>query len=179
MAVTENDLEMLESYLDDALEGAQVEGLRARLADDQELRAALEQIRHERATRKAFFATLEPDNATADALAAKIGASIRQRRRFAGIAGPLRYFAAAAACVAIGFFARGFFDHPRPSNETQTAPLTATYQVTLRDQSGKVVAVQRFDSLQKAQEFAADLARWQSHRERLATGRFVLTTDRF
>ena len=50
MAVTENDLEMLESYLDDALEGAQVEGLRARLADDQELRAALEQIRHERAT---------------------------------------------------------------------------------------------------------------------------------
>jgi anti-sigma factor RsiW len=180
MPVTETDLELLENYLDDALESAQVEALRARLTDDQDLRAAMEQIRHERATRKAFFTTLEPDDATADALAARIRAAIYQRRRFASIAAPLRYFAAAAACVAIGFFARGFFDHgPRPTNETQNAPITATYQVTLRDQSGKVVAVQRFDSLQKAQEFAADLARWQSHSERLATGRFVLTTDRF
>jgi anti-sigma factor RsiW len=179
MPVTETDLELLENYLDDALENAQVEALRARLTDDQDLRAAMEQIRHERATRKAFFTTLEPDDATAEALAARIRASIQQRRRFASIAAPLRYLAAAAACVAIGFFARGFFDRPHSANEAQNAPITATYQVTLRDQSGKVVAVQRFDSLQKAQEFAADLARWQSHSERLATGRFVLTTDRF
>jgi anti-sigma factor RsiW len=179
MAVTETDLELLENYLDDALESAQVEALRARLSDDEHLRAAMEQIRRERAARKAFFASLEPDDATADALAARIRASIQQRRRFINIAAPLRYFAAAAACVAIGFFARGFFDHPRPANEAQNAPLNATYQVTLRDQTGKIVAVQRFDSLQKAQEFATDLARWQSHSERLASGRFVLSRDRF
>ena len=179
MAVSESDLELLENYLDDALESAQVESLRTRLGEDGDLRAAMEQIRHERGARKALFATLEPDDATADALAAKIRASIRQRRRFAGIAAPLRYLAAAAACVAIGFFARGFFDHPRAVDQSRSEPLTATYQVTLRDQSGKVVAVQRFDSLQKAQEFAADLARWQSHSERLASGRIVLTADRF
>src|SRR5690349_14612836 len=109
MAVSESDLELLENYLDDALESVQVESLRARLGEDADLRVALEQIRHERSSRNAFFATLEPDDATADALAARIRASIRQRRRFAGVAGPLRYLAAAAACVAIGFFGRGFF----------------------------------------------------------------------
>src|SRR5437016_13306623 len=102
MAVTENDLEILEGYLDDALEGAQVEALRSRLTEDQHLRAAMEQIRHERATRKAFFATLEPDDVTADALAAKIRAAIPPRRRFVSTPAPLPSFAAAPACVAIG-----------------------------------------------------------------------------
>jgi hypothetical protein len=55
----------------------------------------------------------------------------------------------------------------------------STYQVTLRDENGHVVAVQRFDSIDKAQEFAADVARWQSRSERLASGRVVLTADRF
>jgi hypothetical protein len=53
------------------------------------------------------------------------------------------------------------------------------YQVTLRDDAGKVLAVQRFDSLDKAQEFATDLARWQSRNQRLASSQFVTTTDRF
>ena len=45
--------------------------------------------------------------------------------------------------------------------------------------SSCVIGVQRFDSFEKAQEFAADLARWQSRSERLASGRFVIHADRF
>jgi hypothetical protein len=42
-----------------------------------------------------------------------------------------------------------------------------------------VVGVQKFDSVEKAREFAADLARWQSRSEKLASGQFVLHQDRF
>ena len=50
--------------------------------------------------------------------------------------------------------------------------------LTLRDEAGKVVAVQRFDSLSKAQEFAGDVSQWQRRAERLAGGQFVVRAQR-
>lgn len=189
MAVTENDLEMLDGYLDDALEMGEVEALRARLAGDVELASALEQVRSERAARRSFFAALEPDDAEVAKLTARVRASIDRRADFSRLLRPLRYLGALAACLAIGFFARGLLERPHagdPSNLTvadrnrsvQVEKLES-YQVTLRDDSGKIVGVQHFNSFEKAQEFAADLARWQSRSERLASGQFVLHNDRF
>ncbi|MDB5323441.1 MAG: hypothetical protein JWN40_5072 [Phycisphaerales bacterium] len=191
MAVTDNDLELLDSYLDDALEIGEVDALRVRLTGDGELVAALDQIRSERAARRSFFAGLEPDDASTGALASRIQSSVDRRRQFAGRLRAIRYAAAAAACVLVGFFARGIFDRAPIAGDNSGTSLVnksgsgvdlrkvASYQVTLRDETGKVIAVQRFDSIEKAQEFAADLARWQSHSERLASGRFVLSADRF
>jgi len=192
MAVNERDIEWIERYLDDALDMAEVETLRARLAGDGELVAALERIRGERALRKAVYAGYEPDESAVSRVITYSGGLVRQQRRDARRRGVMRYVLGAAACVAIGFFGRGFMsqsDGPPDGGQTGgsvainrgtvNVQKVSSYQVTLRDEGGHVVAVQRFDSIDKAQEFAADVARWQSRSERLASGRVVLTADRF
>jgi hypothetical protein len=190
MAVTEKDLELLDGYFDDALEIGEVDALRTRLSGDGELVAALDQIRSERAARRSFFAMLEPDDAAVGALMTRIQVSAARQKRITGRARMVRAGILAAACLLLGFYARGLIDRaPVPTHDPGTSLIenktgvdvqkVSTYQVTLRDEAGRVVAVQRFDSMEKAQEFAADLARWQSHSERLASGRFVLSADRF
>jgi anti-sigma factor RsiW len=186
--VSETDIELLESYLDDALASGEVEALRARLTSEPALVLALEQLRRERAARRSYFAALEPADEDANAFAATVLAKTRAaatRSSRSVFPWPLRYLAAAAACVALGFFARGLFDkpaatdtaiNPKPGVDVQRVD---TYVVTLRDESQRVIGVQRFDSLEKAQEFAADLARWQARSERLASGRFVIHADKF
>src|SRR5260221_3807105 len=98
MAVTENDLELLESYLDDALEIGEVDALRARLSGDGELVAALDQIRSERAARRSFFGTLEPDDAAVGTLVTKIQESAARQKRITARAPADRSGIPAAAC---------------------------------------------------------------------------------
>jgi anti-sigma factor RsiW len=184
MPVSDQDLEQLDAYLDDALDVPEVDALRARVERDPDLAAALEQARRERATRKSLFAALEPDDATVTTLINNVRREIKRHHRTTTFARPVRLLGALAACLAIGFFSRGLFDRPRADqplaqDKNVTVQPVTQYQVTLRDDAGKIVAVQRFDSLDKAQAFAADLARWQARSENLAAGRFVLTADRF
>ncbi len=189
MALTDNDLEMLDGYLDDALEMGEVELLRARLASDAEFAAALEGVRGERAARRMFFAALEPDDAAVVNFTARVKASTMRRNRFAFVLRAGRYLTAAAACLAVGFFARGWFGHSAGDSSkgvlvdgrqgTLKVEKIEVYQVTLRDESGKVLGVQKFNSIEKAREFAADLDRWQSRSAKLASGQFVLHQDRF
>jgi len=181
----EHEIELIERYLDDALDMSEVEALQARLAHDPHLVATLERVRSERALRKAVYAGYEPDDAAVSRTTQFAANLVRQRPLDHRRVRPLRYVLAAAACMALGFFGRGLLDHTQDANPMATGPgqvnveKVSAYKVTLRDETGHVVAVQRFDSVEKAQEFAADLARWQSHSERLASGRFVLTADRF
>lgn len=185
MPVNETDIEMLEAYLDDALPEGEVEQVRQRLQGNSELVGVLEQLRSERTMRKALYASFEPDVAAVDHLVRQVRHAVNRERRRSGILRSLRYVAAAAACVTIGFVGRGMFTGPNsaPTNPTDKPGVAveriASYQVTLRDETGKVVAVQRFDSIEQAQEFANDLSRWQNRSERLASGKFVVTADRF
>jgi anti-sigma factor RsiW len=190
MAVSETDLELLEGYLDDALAPRESEALRQRLSSSPELSAALDQLRSERATRQSIFTALEPDDASVSSLITRIQTVTRQHRAPAAWLRWPRYVAAAAACIAAGFFARGLFDRPHSANETTKlvnesarngvdVRKVEAYRVTLRDDAGRVLAVQQFDSLDKARQFADDLARWQARSERLASGQFIVTTDRF
>ncbi|HEY7119934.1 MAG TPA: hypothetical protein VH475_25320 [Tepidisphaeraceae bacterium] len=193
MAVSEADLELLEGYLDDALAPGEADAVRGRLSSGEgELASALEQLRAERGVRQVIFTSLEPDDASVAMMIGRIRLATREGRarqpavwmRWA------RYVGAAAACIVAGFVARGLFDHPRPANNAANAVndvrhhgvdvrRVEAYRVTLRDDAGRVVAVQQFDSLDKAREFASDLARWQARSERLASGQFVVTADRF
>jgi anti-sigma factor RsiW len=195
MPTPNDDLELLELHLDAALNERDAESLRARLASDPDLLASLNTLREERALRRALFTALEPDVATADTFAKRVckltcapSRPTADRRGFAYAA------IAAAALVAIGFFGRGLVDSLGNRDPAAGSIRTVTrdhntggvqlqevqtYQVTLRDDAGRVVAVQRFDSLEKAQEFAADLSRWQGKNDRLASSQFVVTKDRF
>jgi anti-sigma factor RsiW len=185
----EHEIELIERYLDDALDMSEVDALQTRLAHDPQLVATLERIRSERALRKAVYAGYEPDDAAVSRTTQFAANLIRQRPEDHRRTRPLRYVLAAAACMALGFFGRGLLDHSQDASQSGNPIATgpgqvnvekvSAYKVTLRDETGRVVAVQRFDSVEKAQEFADDLARWQSHSERLASGRFVLTADRF
>jgi anti-sigma factor RsiW len=197
MTPTETDLDLLETFLDEGLDVQDVESLRARLAADPDLAAALKQLKGDRALRCSVFTALEPDDAALDAFTTRLLRTVKTppapRRTWLQ---PLRYTAAAAALIAVGFFGRGLLDlrgvsggsslgtsghivDLRNNKATPRLQEITVYQVTLRDDAGKVVAVQRFDSLDKAHEFAADLSRWQSRNQRLASNQFVVTTDRF
>jgi hypothetical protein len=188
MALTESDLEMLEGYLDDALDERGREAVRARLTGEQEWIAALEQLRGERAMRQALFAGLEPSQEEVERLVGRVRDGIEGRRGFARVLRGARYIAAAAACFVVGFFVHAmFFARPPMSDKPGAQPIihngtsvraVEMYEVTLRDGSGQVVAVQRFDSLAKAQEFANDVSQWQRRAERLASGQFVVRAQR-
>lgn len=206
MDLNETDFELIDGYLDGQLDPARLSALESRLAGDAGLRERVHVERSQRQARRAIWTALEPDDRATATLADKILAATAvesdlaagvndstvndstgpasKRPRVAGWIGPMRYIAAAAACIAIGFIVRPAFERGGPSkdvaktNAVDVHPVSM-YEVTLRDQAGAVVAVQRFDNIEKAQEFAADLSRWQARQEKLAAGRFVVSADRF
>ena len=185
--MTENDVEVLDAYLDDALEPAEVETLRARLASDPQLVSALNDLRRERAMRQAYFAALEPAENEVDDLATSVRAAIDRRRRFTAVLRSATAVVAAAACFLAGILVHAtFFKTSQQSPTAQpianpagpTVRAVEMYEVTLRDPAGKPIAVQRFDSLEKAQDFATDLQQWKRRATRQTTAQFVLRADR-
>jgi anti-sigma factor RsiW len=185
MEMTENDLERLEAYLDDALKPAEVESLRARLAADPRLVSALDQLRAERSMRQAYFAAIEPTEHEIDNLSARIHASLLRRRRFTALLRSAAAVAAAAACFLAGILVHATLFKPQSQQGPTATPISnpavrsvEMYEVTLRDDSGKPVAVQRFDTLEKAQDFANDLHQWQRRASRLTSSQFIRRADR-
>src|SRR5437879_4444882 len=81
MRLAEDDLELLETYLDGALGVVEVEALRHRLESESELSAALEELRGQRALRQAVWQSIEPDQATADRLAWRVLGATQQALR--------------------------------------------------------------------------------------------------
>jgi len=195
--VNEQDIELLESYLDGSLEAGAAEGVRARLDAEAGLRAGLDELRAEREARRGYFLAQEPEPAALERFLARVNEAIREaempverpaRRLVPVWLRPAKYAVAAAACIALGLLIRPMVESKPAGKQLANDPNTnrtvdvrpvAMYEVTLRDQAGVVIAVQRFESMEKAQEFAGDLSRWQSRSERLAAGKFVVTADRF
>jgi anti-sigma factor RsiW len=180
MDVREDDVEMLEAYLDGELAPGEIDAINARLGAERGLNDALAEMWRSRELRVEAFARFEPTENEASIVASAI---LAKARPVAGRIGRgWRYVAAvtaAAACVMIGVFIgrAGNTGPARPDNPDIVA--REIYEVALRDQTGKIVAVQKFESIEEAQAFATDLARWQQNGNRLANGHFVLTADRF
>lgn len=198
MFVNDTDLELLESYLDQSLEAGETDALRLRLDAEGELRAALEELQADRDARRSYFATVEPEPAAMESFFERVSTALREAelpeekpaiRGAPAWIGWAKYAVAAAACVGLGLLIRPMVDSgsktptnlavDQNTNGNVNVRPVSMYEVTLRDQGGAVIAVQRFDSIEKAQEFAGDLSRWQSRSERLAAGKFVVTADRF
>jgi hypothetical protein len=168
--IEDGDAELLEGLLDKELTAAQSEKLLGRLANEPKLAAELEHLRTERKLRAEMFSSLEGgEEAVVERILARAGAD--DAGKTSGIAGPtrfrLRYAMAAAACVVIGFLI-GWMG--ATGGKSNVSAGEAPYQVKIVDESGQVLAVQKFQSLEKAMEFSDDLQQWQIRQERLLNG---------
>ena len=103
--MNEQDVELLESYLDDELTGRALEALRLRLSTEPQLAAGIDELRAQREVRQQFFAACQPDEASVNRLIQSVrrettrdvvwGERNRKLRRASGL----------AACLAFGFIA--------------------------------------------------------------------------
>ena len=168
--IEDGDIEQLEGMLDNELPAAQRETLAARLAKEPKLAVELESLRAERKLRAEMFLSLEGgEEAVVERILTKVGAG--EADKSSGSARPtlrrLRYAMAAAACVVIGFLI-GWMGATGGNSSANANP--APYQVEILDESGQVMAVQKFQSLEKAREFSNDLQQWQIRQERILNG---------
>jgi anti-sigma factor RsiW len=195
---SETDLEMLEAYLDDALSASEVVGLDRRLITEPGLAAALQTVRGRRAVRLALFKSHEPDDAAAEKFADMVIASARRSAWHRKIARASRAAATLAACVLVGF-AAGWMGRghgpaapvasvgPHPAkveghlvaHVPKPGDTGGMYQVALTDENGNVIAVQKFNRVEDARQFADDLGQYQARRQQVEEGRPMLISDRF
>jgi hypothetical protein len=202
MSVTETDLEMLESYLDDELPSLENDALRRRLSSEPDLTVAMDDLRRQRELRQQFFASLEPDEQSVERVIKAVRKSVTREIVFARRARALRNVGSLAACLIVGFVGgyglRGgralqqqqnqpsasiqlnapaprevVFQQPSQSplaepNFSLTPPGAGTiatgneftgYQVRLVDETGHVIGVKRFKTLDDARRFQSD---WQN-----------------
>lgn len=134
-AVVEQDLDLLEEYLDGALTPDEVERLQFRLAAEPGLAAALAEAREQRETRAAVWNALEPSDAEVQRLVSRVAAAGRRRATWNRVQRYTRFATTAAACLLIGFFA-GWLGRDRgpgsanfavaPVNEFVNGPVVAT-----------------------------------------------------
>ncbi len=178
-AVNDNDLELLESYLDEALSRPDAGEVRQRMTNEPVLAAAMTELRQERAMCAKFWEANEPDDRAADRLMTSIHSAIRRREVWRWASRSARYASAAAALVGVAILA-GVLWHGRgvvSSKPQASAPVM--YQVALVDDSGHVVARQSFDSLEKARKLSEALGQWQERQERVRSGAVAPAGDQF
>ena len=100
--VPDQDLMLLESYLDDELSANEVEALRERLIEEPDLADALVELRAARGARQKVFGAMEPGELAVSDVVASVQKTVRNRLRWnTRVRESLRYVAA-AACVTIG-----------------------------------------------------------------------------
>lgn len=191
-SVSEQDLELLETYLDNELVGDEMDQIRARLRSEPALAIALEQLTRDRQLRHQVFFAMDRESATtARAATESIGRSLNQaavrevawgnRRQI------FRHACAAAACIVVGLlvgwvgreraengFARptdnGISQHRSDAVTVSEQTTRAGFNVSITDDSGRVLAQQHFNTLEEAQRFSTELFRWQTRQRELRSG---------
>jgi hypothetical protein len=186
--VTEEDLELLESYLDDELAPAQSEKLRSRLQQNAELMKSLEELKSERQMRSRVWAAIEPHQGDLDRFHKSVHTAVtRETIRgtvWSARLRSLRLVSAAAAVLLFGIAggwllrdrAVGDVNNSLVQSDSSLTPVVNgggtpgggmpirpyAYQVNLTDSQGHLVGVQQFKSFDEARAFTEDVNRWQS-----------------
>ena len=183
--MSDEEIQILESYLDGALPAHEAQDVCRRLADDAAYGAAFERLRGERATRQAAWRSFEPDPASAAGFARRAAGEAVRQDRLARASRFARRATAVAACLVVAF-AGGWVARGRMTSADHVAGISpagitpaGTFQVALTDEHGTIIAVQRFSDPQKAREFAEDVDRWQSRRRPAEQREFLQTSDEF
>lgn len=182
MSLTENDLEVLETYLDGELPPDAAAALAEKLSTSPELIGGLELLRAERATRAQAWRSFEPTALEVDRLADRLERSMGQQSvhpRWDRVLSIGRMATAAAACIVMGIAigrigsGRGPVIAPTGGGGQVAGASSSAAQVPadviFSDDTGRIF-VQRFPSAQAARQFVEDLhrAREQQLREAAA-----------
>ncbi len=176
MAVDEREIDLLEMYLDHELSVQQSAAMEERLGSDTALRQELSQLENERQLRQTVFASLEPTEAEVANMLTLTRARMSEGeiwRRYLHRAG---FATAAAAVVAIAFVGGWIGGTQRGSSVRAQSP---AYHVQIMDDAGRIMAVQKFQSLEQAKEFSEDLQQWQLRQERLLSGQVTVKSADF
>ena len=195
----DEDAQRLEALLDGELSPAEEAAVLAGIESDPDLARRLGELRHDRDARRQVFARLEPSDQDVDGLLSRVRRAAEREQIWTRRARRLRLAGALAACILVGFFT-GWIGHartphsgppvdglttiaPRPVSNgggaASAAPAGAFYRVQLTDEQGRVVAVQDFDTLEKARQFQDDVRRWQEWQRRVQQGDVQTTGSRF
>jgi S1-C subfamily serine protease len=135
--VSEQDLELLEDYLDGALAPEESARLRTRLADESDFAEALDELRDQRASRAAVWASLEPGEDDADRFAERVITAARRQDRQSRVWRMGRFGGVAAACMLLGVF-MGWLGRDRGP----ALPLTSTFDPSVGIVSGPPVSTE-------------------------------------
>jgi anti-sigma factor RsiW len=84
-----------------------------------------------------------------------------------------------SADAAAYFYTAGKHAHPQPPAAPAGAEPVTVFQVALTDEAGNITAVQKFDNLKEAQNFAAEVELWQARQQQIQSGKVVVKTSRF
>ncbi len=105
MAVTDDQLELLEAYIEGELDEPQAVALQTRLEANAELTAALHSLQDQRQLRMHLFESLEADLPATARIAKYVNKEITRDIVWGERLRIVRYLGAAAACVVFSFFA--------------------------------------------------------------------------
>lgn len=201
--VSENELETLDAFLDGELPGDEAAALQRRIDAEPALASALQSLRQERGVRAQSWRAMEPSPASIQRLMSAVEHKLDNYANWAQRLRNLKRITAAAACIVVGFLVgwMGRGTHTAPVNGPAVAvvhhqpgpvaPLTSPtaptvtvasgtpVQVPLVDEYGHVVAVQKFDSADKAREFFDDMRHFEEKQEQMRDGNTVLVADHF
>jgi len=100
--LSEQDEELLESYLDDALSPEEVDRVAGRLSAEPQFNAELAALRQQRRQRAAVWESLEPSEERAGAFAATVIRAAHRRQWMSRVSRMSRLSGAAAACILVG-----------------------------------------------------------------------------
>ena len=184
------DLALLESYLDGELSSAELQSLQQRLAADVDLSSALSRLSEDFTVRQAVWTSLEGTPSESIALSRQVVQSIRRAGFWERSRNYVRAGIAVAACLmcfSAGWIGRGSSASAMTPDRTPGNPPTLVagsstdvsatpflYQVALTDEAGNITAIQKFDTLEDAKAFAAELSKWQAEQAQAQYGQAVL-----
>lgn len=105
MPISDNDLQVMEEWLDGELPEGQVEALRRRLSSEPDLAQAMQRIRDERQARSRLFTLLEPGDAEAETQIGQLRRAVRREDVWALRVRGLQKVASLAAAIVVVFMA--------------------------------------------------------------------------
>jgi anti-sigma factor RsiW len=190
MAVHDNDIELLNAYLDGELPVPECEGLWRRLAVEPELTAELDRLRTEHDVRQSVWTSLEPTDQAVAMTAHKIFKAARRNELVSMFNRGMLLVSSIAALVLVGF-SLGWMERSHNTgmaasgNGTQALATTGqtglpsdNTEVSLRDASGHAFSI-RFDSHDEARQFVDDLETEQHNREAQGMNPVVPAMERY
>jgi hypothetical protein len=192
--MNDDDLQILESYLDGEMSPVQSEMLWRRLSSESDLSTELEKLRAEHAARQGVWVSLEPAEHSVAQLEYSIVRGARRQEILSTVSRGFGILTTAAACILMGFTIGwlgrdrytpgtnvGVGDNGSGSNVSIVShdpSINTPYVVYIRDGSGHV-AQQNFSSEAEAESFARDVENAQATRRDVSQPMVVPTDVKF